>query len=163
MADVSRKGVFQGDLVTLLKLIQTNFNGINAKLDADAGVTDTDYASLWDLSNPDVTVEAAGTGLGNANTYEFIKEFFTNYNGVMAKLNADATVNDTDYATLTNTVGELLRNFVSISQTDIITSLQTFITAIATSNAKLDADSGVTDTNYAATYDVTDTVDDSGA
>ncbi len=36
-------GINQGDLVYLLNEIVTNFNAALAKLDADGGVTDTDY------------------------------------------------------------------------------------------------------------------------
>ena len=56
--------------------------GITAKLDADAGVTDTDYGSLW---NP---------------TAATITALVTSLTGILAKLDADAGVTDTNYATL---------------------------------------------------------------
>jgi len=163
MGNVERKGIHQGDLVTLMKLIQTNFDAVLAHLDSDTGVTDVNYASTLALANPTVRVESAGTGLGQGDKYDFLDELFTDYNALVAKLNTDAGVTDTDYAVLTSTVGEGKTIFSGMNQTDLVTALQTFITGIATLNAKLDADAGVGSTDYAATYDVADTVDDSGA
>jgi hypothetical protein len=162
MADISRKGIFQGDLVTLLKLIKTNLNGIMTHLDADTGVTDANYNTLWALTLPDVSVEAAGTGAGTAIVIDFLRQAFTNYNGVIAKLNLDAGITAVDFAVLTTPVGENLAIFAGMNQTDEIDALQTLITGIATLTAKLDADGDVNSTDYAATYDVDDTVDDSG-
>lgn len=162
MADLTRKGIWQYDLVTLMKLIKTNFNALLAKLDADATVTDANYAALWALTLPGDNIESTGTGLGNADVIDFLAQAFTNYNGVIAKLNADTGVTDINYAALTTPVGEKLAIFAGLNQTDLITALQTFITGIATLTAKLDLDGGVTDTDYAATCDVADTVDDSG-
>lgn len=162
MGNLTRLGIDQYDLVTLLRLIKTNFNALLAKLDADGGVADTNYAALWALTLPGANIEATGTGIGNADVIDFLAQAYTNYNGVIAKLNADGGVTDTNYAVLTSLVGEKLAIFAGINQTDLITALQTFITGIATLTAKLDADGGVTDTNYAATCNVADTVDDSG-
>ena len=51
MARIDKNGISQGDLVTLLNDIVAAIAGINAKLDADGGVTDTTYASLWDITD----------------------------------------------------------------------------------------------------------------
>jgi len=40
------------DLATDLDAIFTNFDALLAKLDSDAGVTDTDYASTLAVGNP---------------------------------------------------------------------------------------------------------------
>jgi len=165
MADVSKKGIHQGDMVTLIRAIKTSLNGIMEHLDDDTGVTDTDYEALWSLDLPDASVESQGTGCGNAVLIDFLNEVFTNYNGVIAKLNLDDGVTDTDYAALTSTVGEKLAIFAGINQSDLIDALQTIITGIATLTAKLDADGGagggVNKTDYAAKFNVADTVDDS--
>lgn len=161
MADVSKRGIHQGDMVTLIRLIKTNFNAMLSYLDIDTGITDTNYNSLWALALPDVYVESQGTGSGNAVLIDFLNEVFTNYNGLIAKLNLDAGITDTNYAVLTSTVGEKLAIFAGINQSDLIDALQTIITGIATLTAKLDADGGITKTDYAAKFDVADTVDDS--
>lgn len=48
----------QGSLVFLLNNILTNINGLNAKLDLDAGVSGTNYGSLWNITD---TVVESGT------------------------------------------------------------------------------------------------------
>ncbi len=58
--------------------------GITAKLDADAGVTDTDHAALWNPTSADLAVMRAS------------------FVGLTAKLDAGAGVTDTDYAALWN-------------------------------------------------------------
>lgn len=62
--------------------LQEKLRGINAKLDADAGVTDTNYASLW---NPTVETQVA------------LRAAIV---GIVAKLDADGGVTDTNYAAL---------------------------------------------------------------
>lgn len=99
--------------------LQEKLRGINAKLDADAGVTDTDYASLWNPASSDLGVIA------------------DSIRGITAKLDADAGVTDTNYASLWNPTLE----------TQV--ALRAAIVGIV---AKLDADGGVTDTNYAALW-----------
>ena len=51
MANIDKNGVNQGDLVTMLDNIVAAIAGINAKLDADTGVEDTNYASTWDITD----------------------------------------------------------------------------------------------------------------
>jgi len=51
MARIDKNGVNQGDLVSKLDAIVAAIAGINAKLDADTGVADTDYAATWDVSD----------------------------------------------------------------------------------------------------------------
>jgi len=160
MANLTKKGINQIDVVTLAFLIKSQFAVMTAQLDSDTGVADTTYASLWDLDLPGAGVEASGTGWSNAECYDFLLQMVTNFNGVVAKLNADGTVTDEDYAAITSTIGEGLTNFVGISQGEIITVLQTYITALATLTAKLDNDGTVNDEDYATNCNVTDTVDD---
>jgi len=62
MANIEGRGIYQKDLKTLLDLIITNFNGALAKLDADAGVTDTNYADTWDVA--DTVIEAGCSDSG---------------------------------------------------------------------------------------------------
>ncbi|TXH51257.1 MAG: hypothetical protein E6Q97_18820 [Desulfurellales bacterium] len=53
-------GIHQVDLGALVSLLVTNYNGVLAKLDADGTVTDTNYASLWNVSD---TVDSTGASL----------------------------------------------------------------------------------------------------
>ena len=45
------------NLVADVRFIQTQLKGVLAKLDADAGVTDTNYTALWGV--PDASLLAA--------------------------------------------------------------------------------------------------------
>ena len=40
-------------ITTLVSALKVDIAGINAKLDADGGVTDTDYAATWDAAEAD--------------------------------------------------------------------------------------------------------------
>lgn len=51
MARINKNGINQEDLVALLDDIIATIAGINAKLDADTGVEDTDYAATWDITD----------------------------------------------------------------------------------------------------------------
>jgi hypothetical protein len=86
---------------------------LTAKLDADAGVTDTTYASLINpLTVGDVVAK---------------------FNTLTAKLDADTLVGDTNYAALLPaTIANLRARYVALL-------------------AKLDADSGVSATNHGTT------------
>lgn len=90
-----------GAVVEYLDLWRSTFATLLAKLDADGGVTDTDYASLWAVT--DVIGGRASDGL-QANTMPqgplvyFLQNIITNWNGALAKMDADLT--DTDYVAL---------------------------------------------------------------
>ncbi len=43
------------NLVTDIRYLRTQINGIVAKLDADAGVTDTNYTALWAVVDSTLT------------------------------------------------------------------------------------------------------------
>jgi len=52
---ITPNGAPQGALVVLLADLVTKFNAVLAKLDADAGVTDTNYASLHAIAAGRIT------------------------------------------------------------------------------------------------------------
>lgn len=64
--------------------LQTGIRALTAKLDADAGVTDTNYGALWNPAASDLTT------LRNS------------IRGIAAKLDLDAGVTDTNYIALWN-------------------------------------------------------------
>lgn len=62
-ADITGTGIGQKELhtflanvVTMCNELKTNLNAVNAKLDADAGITDTNYAALHDAATTDLTL-----------------------------------------------------------------------------------------------------------
>jgi hypothetical protein len=123
-----------------LNAIYVNILGITAKLDADAGVTDTNYGALW---NPVAVVTGAG-GPTSAVPYDVapqaassLIQMKASITGILAKLDADAGVTDTNYTALWN---------------PSTATNAALIASIAGLTAKLDADAGVTDTNYGALW-----------
>jgi len=98
--------------------IYVSLLGITAKLDADGGVTDTNYAALWNPASADLTLmKAAIVGI-NAKLDADAGVTGTNYTslwtpgaataavlratiaGINAKLDADGGVTDTNFAAL---------------------------------------------------------------
>ena len=104
--------------------IYAALNGVLAKLDADVGVTPTDFAA---------TCAPAGHTLAQLETS---LELLT------AKLDASAGVTDTNFAALWN---------IPSGTSPTVALLKASVNGI---NAKLDADAGVTDTDYASLWNV---------
>ena len=158
------RGVMQSDLSTLVSLLTTNFNGILAKLDADATVSGTTYVSANGVTAPGVTYETAvgQTGMSQAGLHTWLNSFTTKFNAALTHLDGDAGVADTNYNALwALSMGSMVPNGMSMGQ--IVAWLNKAITNIAGVTAKLDADGTVTDTNYGSLWNVTDTVDETGA
>ena len=179
---------FIGEQLIDLQKYNTALAGITAQLDADAGVTDTDYAATWDVTltldeadqvearNPVAPLLIAGVSVLQADTIltdlTAVKAAIA---GINAKLDADAGVTDTDYAstwdmsalTVTaldesdvearNSVAPMLTvaSFAAIRAHSalVVADLAAVRAAIVGITAKLDADGGVTDTDYAANND----------
>ncbi len=85
---IKNTGVFQGAVVTLFGTIRTKFNALLTKLDADGGVTDTDYSSLWALAAIDANQISQG-GVNQGAFYTRLNLIKTNFNAVLTKLDAD--------------------------------------------------------------------------
>lgn len=140
---IKKTGLNQGDLYALISSIITNFNATNAKLDADAGVNDTDYATNGNLS----AVGAAGykltkNGMHQADLITCLTAMATQFAVVTAQLDSDTGVTDTDYAStldFTLDTTELQKDGIK-GQGDITTYLKTVITNFNALLAKLDAD-----------------------
>ena len=136
---IKNNGVFQGAVVTLLGTIKTKVNALNAKLDADGGVSGTNYASLWNLAALDANQISQG-GLNQPALYTRLALIVTNWSGILAKLDADGGVTDTNYAALgTVSLGATVKG-TGISQGDIVSFLDSFITKFNATLTKLDAD-----------------------
>jgi hypothetical protein len=136
---IKNNGVFQGAVVTLLGTILTKVNALNAKLDLDGGVTDTNYAATWNLAALDANQISQG-GLNQPALYTRLALIVTNWTGILAKLDADGGVADTDYGTLGSVALGATVKGTGISQGDLVSFLDSFITKFNATLTKLDAD-----------------------
>lgn len=136
---IKNNGVFQGAVVTLLGTIRTKFNALLTKLDADAGVTDTNYNSLWALAALDANQISQG-GLNQPALYTRLALIVTNFNAALTKLDNDGGVTDTNY----NALGAVSLNATvkgtGIGQKDLVQFLDSFISKFNATLVKLDAD-----------------------
>ena len=136
---IKSNGVFQGAVVTLLGTIRTKFVALTAKLDGDGGVTDTDYAATWDFAALDANQVSQG-GVNQPALYTRLALISTNWIGLLAKLDDDGGVTDTNYEALgTVSLGATVKG-TGISQGDIVSFLDSFITKFNATLTKLDAD-----------------------
>jgi hypothetical protein len=167
---ISGHGILQEDLVDLLQLMNTNLTGLLAKLDDDGSITATDYEATLAITFPSSEISENGI-ISQGAVLSFLDNWIASFNAALAKIDADAGANiDNDYATAcgitdvinatTNPAKGLYNG--GINQGDLVSLLQTCITKFATLTAKLDDDDGVTDTDYAETWDIPDTVDNTG-
>jgi hypothetical protein len=100
--------------------------------------------------------------MSQAALYTWMNSFTTKFNAALTQLDGDAGVADTNYNALRAlSMGSMVPNGMSMGQ--IVAWLNKAITNIAGVTAKLDADGTVTDTNYGSLWNVTDTVDETGA
>ena len=86
---IAERGINVADLLTLLRLIVTNFNARNAHLDADNGTVDNNYASLLNIALS-VNVQSVDTAIGQQEIVDFLELLITNHNALLVKLDADA-------------------------------------------------------------------------
>lgn len=136
---IKNNGVFQGAVVTLLGTIKTKVNALNAKLDADGGVSGTNYASLWNLAALDSNQISQG-GLNQPALYTRLALIVTNWDGILTKLDNDGGVADTNYKSLGSVALGATVKGTGISQGDLVSFLDSFITKFNTTLTKLDAD-----------------------
>jgi len=144
---ISANGMHQRDLIAALYQLETNWNGILTKLDADGGVTLTTYNATYavDLNN---TVPGSN-GIGQGDIVSFLDSFVSKFNLCLTALDGDTGVTDTDYnSTLAITdvvnAGTKDRNTAvdnaGMSQAALYALLSTIVTNVNALNAKLDAD-----------------------
>lgn len=161
-------GIKQGDLVDLLVSMRTKFNAILTKLDGDSGVTDTDYSSTLALAAPDGLNTTHPKGVRHQGVVvTFLNTFITKFNLLLAKLDLDGGVADTNYVALwalTDVVDGARDGVkqIGVFQSCEVKLLDTIIAKVAGLNAKLDLDGTVNLTNYASACNITDNVDSSG-
>ncbi len=164
MGTIYANGINQGDLYDLLDGMITKFNATLAYLDADATyVADTDYASTLAIDTMTAR-RCTGCGLGQTDVVDIMDDYITKFNLLLAKLDADATVTDVNYAStlvLTDNVNTDYTGHIKSSgmfQGNLVYQLQNIITAANALNDKLDADNGGV-TTFNTNCDITDNVD----
>lgn len=149
---ISANGMHQKDLVAQLTELETQWNAILTKLDNDGGVTDTDYNALGaiDLNNTVV----GSKGLSQDFIVSVLDSFVTKFNTILAKLDDDGGVADTNYEALwaiTDVVNagsaftiagnkNVAVDNRGMNQGALYDLLNTVVTNVNGLNAKLDAD-----------------------
>jgi len=140
---VTQNGVPQGNLVTAMSNYVTNLNATNAKLDADTGVTDVNYATLCNLSS----IGSAGyniyqNGVRQDLLVTFLTAIETQFEVLTAKLDADTGTSDSDYASTLDfdmDTTEISANGIH-DQGDVVDYLNEVYTQFNALLTKLDAD-----------------------
>lgn len=146
---LSAKGMYQGDLVNQVYELETNWNGILTKLDADGGVNLTTYNATYAVDLDDTVY--GSKGMSQQAIVDLLDDFTTNFNACLTALDGDSGVADADYnSTLAitdyvNAAGKedettAIKND-GMSQGALYTYLNTIVTNVNALNAKLDADS----------------------
>jgi len=163
MANITGRGMFQEDLVTVMDAIVTGWTATLTKLDADTTVADGDYYDSGD-SDYVVSHSATSTGMEQKDVVDFIKDYITAYNLVLAKLDSDSGATNTYVSGLamTDPVDSLSAGNIyphGLNQGNLMYELNQIITSNNALNAALNAD-GLQLNNY-DDNDVTDTVDES--
>lgn len=144
-ASTKGTGLGQKTHVKFLKDLVANFNLMCTKLDSDAGVTDTDYRALWGMSDSIDTLagdQVKGNGAFMQGFSTIRVHFRTALNGVLAKLDADAGVTDTNYNALYNipAVDDNQLNARAANQGYLFNRIDLFKTNFNGLLTKLDAD-----------------------
>lgn len=156
----SDAGVSRGNaLVVDIADLRTKFIAAMAALDGDSGVTDTNYAAL--------ETPAALTASAIVSASQLLAQLNalvaddvairTKIIAALVKLDADAGVTDTTYASLWTPPALTAAVITSLSAAPalinkLLVDRAAMKTALVGAYAKLDADAGVNLTTYAATY-----------
>lgn len=162
-------GINQADLVDLLSSLNTNYAALLAKLDADAQITATDYASACSAALPS-TVQTTGTkAISDMGVViKWLGDLQVAFDAMLAKLDADAlgTMDDNYASTLaiTDLIGSYAKSGVqdqAWDQGSLVKLLDTWVTNWNALLTKLDTDP-LGDSDYSSTLAITDTVDATG-
>lgn len=167
MGIISGSGITQPDLVTFLTLMNTQLTAVFALLDADTGVTATDYVSGQAITFPTTEISAEGIRSQGA-ILDFLNDWLTAFNAALAKLDDDGAITATNWASLwaitdvidSDTEGNLYQ--IGVRQSQLVNFLQTCIDNMLGLNTKLDADGNINTTTYRADGNITDTIDNDG-
>ena len=143
---VKSNGLNEGDFVTRLQTFITQHNLVNAKLDADAGVTAEDYAATVNItalnSSPTADPGVSERGINDADLLALCRAIVTAFNARNVALDADDGTVDANYASLLNIAmpGSVQAEDTSMGQQEKTDFLELIITNHNALCAKLDAD-----------------------
>lgn len=165
---ITAAGIRQDELVDFLVLCRAKFLVLLAKLDLDGTVNSTDYLATYTFAMPAGIQTDGPRAYNQGSLVSFLNTFITNFNLMLAHLDADSGVSGTNFASLwaiTDTVGadnadSILDNGLDLGA--LVNLLDAIVAKMAGLNAKLDLDGGVADTNYATLCNITGTVDSTG-
>ena len=171
---VLKRGYWETGVFQILNTLTTNFNAMLTKLDADGTVTDTNFVSLFAVTTPTIGTTFGKTIRPNSfllgDIIQLCKKLRANFNSVMDKLAADATVNGTTaYTNLKLTTADLIDTSgaraakLGIHQDALVSFLDNFLAKFNAALLVLDADTGVADTDYASTLFASDVVEASSS
>ena len=149
---LSANGMHQKDLVAQLSELETNWNAILTKLDADGGVNLTTYNATYAIDLDNTTV--GSLGLSQAIIVSVLDDFIAKINLCLTALDGDSGVADTNYNStwaITDVVnagaGYTIAANKNVAVDDrgynqgaLYDLLNTVVTNVNGVNAKLDAD-----------------------
>lgn len=172
-----KRGFWQHGLVKLLGTLVTNLNATLLKLDADGTVADTNYSASA-ITSPSIGTittqankEIKPNGMTDYDAVSVCLQLRTNLNTVLDKLAADAGVNgttaytalkfaSTDFPIETGNAKVKLQGY---DQDALVEFLDAYLAKFNALLLVLDADSGVSDTDYASLWFVGDVVENSSS
>lgn len=100
--EFSQGGCEQGAILRQLQELVTSLNTVNALMDADDGVNQTDFAATYDITDNinEVTVPAGMFDIGvfQGQIVRLLYTLKTNMNAFMAHCDGDSELTDTNYA-----------------------------------------------------------------
>lgn len=142
---VDNNGMSQGALYTLMNTIITNWNTLMAKLETDGA--NSSYTPEYLLT----TMASRGlsaTGMNQSDLVAALYQMETNFNAVVAALDADTQVTKTDYSTIAAAAGsgaalnlnDTVYGSKGLSQDIIVSFLDDLVAKINAVLANLDID-----------------------
>lgn len=163
MGKLFANGITQADLITALTELCTDWQATIDKLEADIGDVD------WSAHNVALKTEFSQKGVTQDAVVRQLQDIVTSFNAILAHLDADDGVNSTDFAAtyaVTDKINEAaysgdIQN-CGVFQGDIIRLLYDLKTNINLALAHMDADTTLTDVNYASTNGIGYSIDVTG-
>lgn len=144
---LSKDGMYTQDIYNQLKELETNFNAILTKLDADGGVTLTTYNATYAI---DLRDKCSDRGIDQNDIVSLLDDFITKFNLCLTALDGDAGVADADYNSTLAITDNINSSTYSnrndgifdhgMNQGELYDILSTIVTNVNALNAKLDAD-----------------------
>lgn len=153
MAAITGRGINQNDLLSLLRLIQTNCAGVIAKLGLEGiDVSLHGFSFPANLATPGVFHQGA--------VLQYLDSVISSFNQILDYLDNDGNVSDENYVSLWG-IGDYTNNSAlgSLTNTGIydgalVKLISRYITNYNGMLTKLDADGGVTGTNYLSLWGI---------